>query len=63
MRDRFKNMIIVKHDHLKNMIVKFFLFKKKRLLGNIIFGKFENVVVMRFKKYRCWEFKKYSVGN
>lgn len=46
------------------MIVKFFLFKKKkRLLGNIIFGKFENVVVMRFKKYRCWEFKKYSVGN
>ena len=29
--------------------------KKKRLLGNVTVGKFENIIVVRFGKYSCWE--------
>ena len=34
---------------------KMWLKKKKRLLGNVTVGKFENIIVVRFGKYSCWE--------
>ena len=36
---------------------KMWLKKKKRLLGNVTVCKFENIIVVRFGKYSCWEWK------
>ena len=43
-------MIVIKYDSLKNVTKK-----KKRLLGNVTVGKFENIIDVRFGKYSYWE--------
>ena len=42
-------MIVIKYDSLKHVTKK-----KKRLLGNVTVGKFENIIDVRFEKYSYW---------